>query len=159
MQIRGRAGPRWLSAVRRCPGRCMCLATLLRAGAAPRGLPSCPGRGQGAGGVFLRLSVQLWGKCAPFLTSPAWPLQRLRSEGASWLKWAVHSDLNSRLWLEPGATCENAAERPPLETEASLLPPEAALLLGTRPRSLPWDGRFTAGRGHACPWETQVPAV
>lgn len=122
------------------------------------GGPTRPSLLPGQGECSCGLSVQLWGKCAPFLTSPAWPLQRLRSEGASWLKWAVHADLNSRLWLEPGATCENAAERPPLEAEVSLLPPEAALLLGTRPRSLPWDGRFTAGRGACMPLGDPSPS-
>ena len=121
--------------------------------------PLLPGQGAGGRGSVPAAVRAALGQMCSIFDFPCLALQRLRSEGASWLKWAVHSDLNSRLWLEPGATCENAAERPPLETEASLLPPEAALLLGTRPRSLPWDGRFTAGRGHACPWETQVPAV
>lgn len=59
-------------------------------------------------------------------------LGHLRSKGKGepslmwlWLKWAMHSDFKSHLWLERGATCKTAEQSPPLETEISLLLSEA----------------------------------
>lgn len=72
-----------------------------------------------------------------------------------WLRWAMLSDLNNHLWLEPGTTCKNAELSPHLETQISPLLPKAALLC--------WGPSYTAAlarqvhRTH--PWEGKVPVM
>lgn len=65
-----------------------------------------------------------------------------------WLKWAMLSDLNNHLWLEPGTTCKNAELSPPLETQISPLLPKAAVLC--------WGPSYAAGPGKAGSGDTRL---
>lgn len=62
------------------------------------------------------------------------PGNRSKSKSQLWLKWAMHLDLHSHLWLEPGKICKttttkNAVTNSSMKKKIYLLPvPEAVLL-------------------------------